>query len=85
MAFLERLGQNLDHFPKDYSRFKILPCLLNAYQFGGAGAAALGPIFKLGQLLDEDEYQRESKQKNSRTCRVFVNLFFFQATSYHAS
>ena len=58
-AFLERLGKNLDHFPKEYARFKILPCLLNAYQFGGAGAAALGPIFKLGQLLDEDEYQRE--------------------------
>ena len=56
-AFLERLGKNLDHFPKDYARFKILPCLINAYQFGGAGAAALGPIFKLGQLLEEDEYQ----------------------------
>lgn len=56
-AFLERLGQNLDHFPKEYARFKILPCLLNAYQFGDAGAATLGPIFKLGQLLDDDEYQ----------------------------
>ena len=44
---------------KDYARFKILPILLNAYQFGGAGAAALGPIFKLGQLLDEEEYQRK--------------------------
>ena len=56
-AFLERLGKNLDHFPKDYARFKILPILLNAYQFGDAGAATLGPIFKLGQLLEEAEYQ----------------------------
>ena len=56
-AFLERLGKNLDHFPKQYARYKILPCLLNAYQFGDAGAATLGPIFKLGQLLEEEEYQ----------------------------
>ena len=56
-AFLERLGRNLDHFPRDYARFKILPILLNAYQFGDAGAATLGPIFKLGQLLEEAEYQ----------------------------
>ena len=62
---MERLGKNLDHFPKEYARFKILPCLLNAYQFGGAGAAALGPIFKLGQLLDEDEYQRKYSYNSS--------------------
>ena len=77
-AFLERLGKNLDHFPKDYARFKILPCLLNAYQFGGAGAAALGPIFKLGQLLDEDEYQRMLTFYSKFYSRFFnLNVYFY--------
>ena len=31
---------------------KILPQLINAFEFGGAGSAILAPVFKIGKELD---------------------------------
>uniref|UniRef100_H2ZAN4 N-terminal kinase-like protein n=1 Tax=Ciona savignyi TaxID=51511 RepID=H2ZAN4_CIOSA len=58
-AFFTDLTQHLDTFPKDYCRFKILPQLLNAFQFGNGGPSVLPPLFKLGKLLDSAEYQNQ--------------------------
>jgi SCY1-like protein 1 len=49
----------LDDFPGQLCQFKILPQLLNAYEFGNAGSSVLAPLFKLGKLLDENDYQKK--------------------------
>ncbi|XP_078486536.1 N-terminal kinase-like protein isoform X1 [Ciona intestinalis] len=56
-AFFTDLTKHLDTFPSDYCKFKILPQLLNAFQFGNGGPSVLPPLFKLGKLLDNTEYQ----------------------------
>ncbi|WAR19539.1 SCYL1-like protein [Mya arenaria] len=55
--FFSKLTDALDSFPKQLSRHKVLPQLLHAYEFGNCGSMVLAPLFKVGQLLDNDEYQ----------------------------
>ncbi|XP_057365193.1 N-terminal kinase-like protein [Daphnia carinata] len=57
--FFNKLPSLLDSFPENLSRHKVLPQLINAFEFGNAGAAILTPLFKLGSLLSEDEYQKK--------------------------
>ena len=56
--FFVELNSSLESFPEAFSRCKILPQLVNAFEFGGAGSAVLAPLFRLGRLLEEGEYQR---------------------------
>lgn len=56
--FFTELNSSLDSFPEAFSRRKILPQLINAFEFGGAGSAVLAPLFRLGRLLGEEEYQQ---------------------------
>ena len=53
------LNNSLDLFPDKFARHKILPQLLNAFEYGGAGSTVLAPLFRLGKLLDDAEYQRK--------------------------
>ncbi|KAI1720702.1 protein kinase domain-containing protein [Ditylenchus destructor] len=55
--FFSTLKDNLDMFPEDVAKYKILPKLIHSYEYGDAGSVILGPMFKLAKLLDEDEYQ----------------------------
>lgn len=57
-AFFSNLPALLDGFPDNLSKHKILPQLINAFEFGNAGSAVLAPMFKLGNLLSEEEYQK---------------------------
>nr|CAB3265905.1 N-terminal kinase-like protein [Phallusia mammillata] len=57
--FFTDLTKHLDEFPIIYSKHKILPQLLNAFQFGNGGPAVLPPLFKLGKHLDTTEYQAQ--------------------------
>ncbi|XP_027040753.1 N-terminal kinase-like protein isoform X3 [Pocillopora damicornis] len=57
--FFQSLSSSLDLFPQQYCKHRILPQLLNAYEYGSAGSAVLGPLFKVGKLLDTDEYQQK--------------------------
>lgn len=56
--FFQSLSSSLDLFPQQYCKHRILPQLLNAYEYGSAGSAVLGPLFKVGKLLEADEYQQ---------------------------
>ena len=56
--FFNELNKSLDSFPESFAKRKILPQLLNAFEFGGAGSAVLAPLFKLGKMLDNAEYQK---------------------------
>lgn len=57
--FFQSLSSSLDLFPQQYCKHRILPQLLNAYEYGSAGSAVLGPLFKVGKLLDTDENQQK--------------------------
>lgn len=57
--FFSSLTSLLDHFPDNICKYKILPHLINAFEFGDAGAAVLTPVLKLGKLLDDADYQKK--------------------------
>ncbi|GFT43560.1 n-terminal kinase-like protein [Nephila pilipes] len=59
IAFFNNLPASLDTFPQDICLYKVLPELVNAFEFGNAGSSVLTPMFKLGKLLPEDEYQKK--------------------------
>jgi len=51
------LEKELKSFPSDICKNKILTDLINAFEFGEAGSAILNPIFGIGKMLDEEEFQ----------------------------
>ena len=57
--FFIELNKSLDLFPDNFAHYKVLPHLLNDFEFGGAGPSVLAPLLKVGKLLDEVEYQRK--------------------------
>ncbi|CAH1262011.1 SCYL1 [Branchiostoma lanceolatum] len=57
--FFSELTPKLDDFPDNFCKHRILPQLLNAYEFGNAGSSVLAPLFKLGRLLDQEDYQKK--------------------------
>ncbi|KAJ3649115.1 hypothetical protein Zmor_020875 [Zophobas morio] len=57
--FFSNLTPHLDNFPDNVCKHKILPQLITAFDYGDAGSAVLAPMFKLGRLLDEAEYQKK--------------------------
>ncbi|KAK6477679.1 N-terminal kinase-like protein isoform X1 [Huso huso] len=57
--FFQELSEDLDSFPEDFCRHKVLPQLLTAFEFGNAGAVILTPLFKVGKFLSVEEYQQK--------------------------
>ncbi|XP_041704694.1 N-terminal kinase-like protein isoform X4 [Coregonus clupeaformis] len=57
--FFQDLSENLDSFPEDFCKHKVLPQLLTAFEFGSAGAVILTPLFKVGKFLSAEEYQQK--------------------------
>ncbi|KAF5292820.1 hypothetical protein FQA39_LY13865 [Lamprigera yunnana] len=57
--FFSNLTPHLDNFPDNVCKHKILPQLITAFEYGDAGSAVLAPMFKLGRLLDEADYQKK--------------------------
>ena len=57
--FFIELDKSLHLFTDRFSHYKILPQLLNAFEFGGAGSAVLAPLLKIGRFLDTNEYQKK--------------------------
>ncbi|KAG7200109.1 hypothetical protein KM043_000554 [Ampulex compressa] len=56
--FFAQLAGQLESFPEGVGRYKILPQLLAAFEFGDAGSAVLPPLLQLGCQLPDAEYQR---------------------------
>lgn len=59
LKFFNNLSSSLDTFPQEICLYRVLPELINAFEFGNAGSSVLSPMFKLGKLLSEDEYQKK--------------------------
>lgn len=55
--FFARLESELPSYPDNFCKFKILPDLITAYEYGEAGATILNPIFSIGKMLDAEEYE----------------------------
>jgi len=55
--FYSSLTGLLDNCPTNVCQNKILPQLINAFEYGNAGSAILTPVFKIGKELDTVEYQ----------------------------
>ncbi len=57
--FFSDLTDQLDDFPRNLCLYTILPQLINSYEFGASGSSILAPLFKLGKLLDDQDYQKK--------------------------
>ena len=55
--FYSSLPGLLDNCPQNVCQNKILPQLINAFEYGNAGSAILTPVFKIGKDLDTADYQ----------------------------
>eukprot|EP01135_Chromosphaera_perkinsii_P010147 Nk52_evm13s2039 gene=Nk52_evmTU13s2039 len=56
VKFYESLPSMISTFPKDCNKYKILPLLVNALEFGGGGAAVLQPMLEIAKNLNEEEF-----------------------------
>ncbi|KAG0034942.1 MutS protein msh4 [Podila clonocystis] len=56
-AFLRKLDMQIDRFPKEFCKYKVLPELVHALEYGSGGAKVLAPIIKIGSDLEEHEYE----------------------------
>jgi len=54
--FFKELDKHLDSFPENFCKKKILPQLINAFEFGGAGSSVLSPLFKVTVILEYFSY-----------------------------
>jgi len=55
--FYSTLAGLLDNCPQNVCHNKILPQLINAFEYGNAGSAILTPVFKIGKDLESIEFQ----------------------------
>ncbi|XP_045584544.1 N-terminal kinase-like protein isoform X2 [Procambarus clarkii] len=56
--FFSELTPKLDNIPEYVAKNKVLPALLAAHEFSNVGSVVLSPLFKIGKLLSEAEYQQ---------------------------
>ncbi|KAF9420065.1 hypothetical protein BGZ94_009231 [Podila epigama] len=56
-TFLRKLDMQIDRLPKEFCKYKVLPELVHALEYGSGGAKVLGPIVKIGAGLEEQEYE----------------------------
>lgn len=65
--FFGALTAQLDSFPDNVCRQKILPQLITAFEYGDAGSAVLAPMFKVtsGSLIEVENVRNESSAFSS--------------------
>ncbi|GBC08197.1 hypothetical protein RclHR1_07960013 [Rhizophagus clarus] len=56
--FFKKLNNCIDNFPEEICKYKILPELINALEYGSGGAKVLPPIIKIGNSLSSTEYEQ---------------------------
>ncbi|RHZ46884.1 hypothetical protein Glove_606g66 [Diversispora epigaea] len=55
--FFKKLDTSINKFSPYICKYKILPELVNALEFGSGGSKVLVPILKIGNTLDDEEYE----------------------------
>ena len=56
--FFRKINNTIETLPLDFCKFKVLPELIKALEFGGAGAKALNPILKISGRLNDSEFDK---------------------------
>lgn len=56
-TFLRKLDMQIDRLPQEFCKYKVLPELVQALEYGSGGAKVLAPIVKIGANLEEQEYE----------------------------
>lgn len=56
-TFLRKLDMQIDRLPQEFCKYKVLPELIQALEYGSGGAKVLAPIVKIGATLEEQEYE----------------------------
>lgn len=56
-GFFRKLDTSIETFPSEFSKHKILPELIKAFEFGSGGAKALSAIVKIGDHVSDEEYE----------------------------
>ncbi|CAG8466649.1 2092_t:CDS:10 [Diversispora eburnea] len=54
---IPQLDTSINKFSPYICKYKILPELINALEFGSGGSKVLVPILKIGKTLDDEEYE----------------------------
>ncbi|KAF9580343.1 hypothetical protein BGW38_003052, partial [Lunasporangiospora selenospora] len=54
--FLRKLDLQIEQYPSEFCKYKILPELVHALEYGSGGAKVLPPIIKIGKGLDDQDY-----------------------------
>ncbi|RKO96201.1 ARM repeat-containing protein, partial [Caulochytrium protostelioides] len=57
-AFASQLAEHVNEFPLAFTKYKILPELCQAVEYGGVGARGIPSVLRIGQRLDEDDVQK---------------------------
>ncbi|CAO3669348.1 unnamed protein product [Umbelopsis ramanniana] len=55
-VFFRKLDNVIESFPQEFSIHKILPELINAFEYGAGGPKVLSSIIKVGSHLPDEEY-----------------------------
>ncbi|ORX99329.1 ARM repeat-containing protein, partial [Basidiobolus meristosporus CBS 931.73] len=58
-SFFKKLDGSLDTLPLDFCKYKILPELAKALEFGSGGPKALGLIVKIGKNFTDKEFETQ--------------------------
>ncbi|KAF9155097.1 hypothetical protein BG015_011065 [Linnemannia schmuckeri] len=56
-TFLRKLDLQIDRLPQEFCKYKVLPELVQALEYGSGGPKVLAPIVKIGANLEEQEYE----------------------------
>eukprot|EP01114_Cavostelium_apophysatum_P021254 TRINITY_DN7366_c0_g1_i1.p1 TRINITY_DN7366_c0_g1~~TRINITY_DN7366_c0_g1_i1.p1 ORF type:complete len:732 (-),score=205.55 TRINITY_DN7366_c0_g1_i1:36-2231(-) len=56
--FFKKLPKLIDDFPISCCKYKILPHLVNALDFGSANSTVISPLLKIGTHLSPEEYSQ---------------------------
>lgn len=67
IQFFNKLPKLLDSFPENLSRHKILPQIINAFEFGNAGSSVLAPMFKVNFTFTSSFTGTQEE-----TCKLFM-------------
>ncbi|KAL7748983.1 Nuclear aminoacylation-dependent tRNA export pathway component [Sorochytrium milnesiophthora] len=53
---VRKINATVDGLPISYAKYKVLPALLHALEFAGAGPQTIVPVLKIGKNLSSEEY-----------------------------
>ncbi|KAI9143544.1 armadillo-type protein [Paraphysoderma sedebokerense] len=57
-AFIRNIASVVQDYPQEFCKFKVLPQLLSALEYGAAPSKIITPILKIGQSLSKPEYDQ---------------------------